>query len=82
MDGDKSRKCGYGLRNNADRQIDKEVAASETLAGQDGGPGEGDTLALIRVAVGEVMTAGMAAFRDELKKDLSDFHASFREDIK
>lgn len=39
-------------------------------------------MALIRVAVGEVMTAGMAAFRAELKKDLSDFHASFREDIK
>ena len=37
---------------------------------------------LIRVAVSKVMTAGMAAFRAELKKDLSDFNASFREDIK
>ena len=51
MDGDKSKKGGYGLRYNADRQIEKEDAASETLAGQDGGPGEGDTLDLIRVAV-------------------------------
>ena len=70
MDGDKSKKGGYGLRNNSDRQIDKEVAASETLAGQDGGPGEGDTLDLICVAVSEVMTAGMAAFQAKLKKDL------------
>ena len=82
MDGDKSKKGGYGFRYNTDRQIDKGDAASETLAGQDGDPGEGDTLDLIRVAVSEVMTAGMAAFRAELKKDLSDFHASFREDIK
>ena len=37
---------------------------------------------LIRLAVSKVITTGMAAFRAELKKDLSDFHASFREDIK
>jgi hypothetical protein len=82
MVGVKSKKGGYGLRYNADWQIDKEDAARETLAGQDGGPGEGDTLDLIRLAVSKVITTGMAAFRAELKKDLSDFHASFREDIK
>ena len=55
--GIKARKAdmGYG-RYDGDRQIDKGDAASETLAGQDGDPGEGKTLDLIRVAVSEVMT--------------------------
>lgn len=36
MSGDKAKRGGYGLRNNADREMEREVAASEISIGQDG----------------------------------------------
>lgn len=82
MNGDKNKKGGYGLRNTAERENEKEVAAGENSAGQDGGRGESETLDSIRKVVSEAVAAGMTALQAELKKDFSDFRSCFREDIK
>ena len=81
INGDKGKKGGYELRSNFERESEIEAEASETPK-QDGGRREIETLDLIRTAVSEVMTKGMAALQVELKKDFSDFRTCFREDIK
>lgn len=82
MDGDKVKKGGYELRSNLEREIESPEAEVSKTAKQDGGRREIETLDSIRTAVSEVMTVGMATLQAELKKDLSDFHTCFREDIK
>lgn len=81
MNGEKSKKGGYGLRDNSEKESEREAEASETPK-QDGGCRGIETLDSVRAAVSEVMTTGMAALRAELKEDLSDFRTCFREDIK
>lgn len=67
MDGEKGKEGGYGLRNNSEKESEREAEASETPK-QDGGCREIETLDSIRAAVSEVMTTGMAALQAELKK--------------
>ncbi len=81
MNRDKGKKGGYGLRNNSEKESEKEAETSKASR-QDGGCGEIKTLDSIRSVVSEVMIMGMAALQAELKKDLSDFRTCFREDIK
>lgn len=70
------------MRNDTEREIEKEVLAGKSSGGQDGGRKENKTLDLIYTAVSEVMTTWMTALQAELKKDLSEFRTCFREDIK
>ncbi|CAK6982577.1 unnamed protein product, partial [Scomber scombrus] len=60
MDGDKNKKGGYGLRNNTERETEREADISEMPTRQDGGRKENDTLDSIR----EVLELGNNLDRD------------------
>lgn len=64
MNGDKTKKGGYGLRNNAEREMDKEVPASKNPTGQDGGCTDEALNSTCKV-VNEAVATGMAVLKRE-----------------